>query len=73
MPASFCAWSLSAAAFHCVGVDLAGSTPSASSPMLPSSCGSDIIPTWPLYLGSNSAETEVMSSLIWSVLYAMQV
>ena len=66
--------SSSAAADQSVGVLFEMSvTPLASIPKLPSSVAMPIMPILPLYFGSNSDSTLVMSSLMYFVLYPMHV
>ena len=57
MPSLFCCCSFLAAFAQSDSVEVAGSIPSASRPTLPSSCGSDIMPTFPAYFRSNRMST----------------
>src|SRR6266851_2341359 len=64
MPSLFCCCNFLAAFAQSDSVDVAGSTPIASSPRLPSSCGSLIMPTLPAYFLSNRMPTLVPGFLI---------
>ena len=59
MPSLFCCFSFVAAFAQSDSLESAGFTPMASSPTLPSSCGSFIMPILPAYFLSNRMSTLV--------------
>src|SRR5258708_38563458 len=73
MPSLFCCCSFLAAFAQSDSVELAGSTPIASSRTLPSSCGSFIMPTLPAYFLSNRRSTLVPGFLTTDELYPIAV
>src|SRR6478736_3281562 len=76
MPASFCCCSTCAAFVQSDGVDVDGSMPRCSRPILPSSVLSLIMPTWPASAGSQrSARLSGSRPSAWVALglYAMPV
>ncbi len=64
MPSLLCCCSFLAAFAQSDSVEVAGSTPIASRPTLPSSWGSFIIPTLPAYFLSNRMSTLVPGFLM---------
>src|ERR1043166_2442041 len=73
MPSLFCCCRNFAALAHSDSVEVAGSTPMARSPTLPSSCGSLIIPALPAYFLSNRRPTLVPGSGMTEELYPIAV